>query len=68
MEQNAPLPVLAYTWMNLKTHFSVYGVTNIWYVLGISMTFSLYGHMEKKNLTDNEIWSVNKIQWEKYFS
>ena len=46
------LPMLAYTWMNLKTSFSVYGVTNLWYGLGISMAFSLYGRMEKKNFTN----------------
>ena len=34
--------------MNMS--FLVYGVTNLCYGLGTSMTFSLYGNTEKKNI------------------
>ena len=50
------LTMLAYKWMNLKTSFSVYRMTNLWYGLGVSITFSLYGHMEKKNFTN--LWKA----------
>ena len=35
LDQNVPLPMLAYAWMNLKTGFSVYRVENLYYGLGI---------------------------------
>ena len=41
-----------------ENEFSVYGVTNFWSRLGISITFSLYEHMEKKNLVKKVITNL----------
>ena len=35
LDENVPLPTLAYAWMNLKTVLSVYRVENLYYGLGI---------------------------------
>ena len=45
--------------MNFNMCFSFYGETNLWCGLGISMMFSLHGHMEKKNFKN--LWKTKII-------